>query len=278
MRILVAGATGVIGKALVPELVAAGHEVWGITRRAAAASWLESAGVHPVTLDIYDASAVDSVVAGVAPDVIMHQLTALSEYDLAANARIRTVATRTLVDAARAHGIERMVAQSISFVYPPGLGSATEADPIDAAATATLDGVRALESAVAELAGGVVLRYGTLYGPGTWYAPDGTMAEKARAGDLPAGDQVSCFLHVKDAAAAAVAAVSWPAGVVNVVDDEPAAADAWVPIYAESVGAPAPTVRADLGPGRPVSNARARALGWTPRHPSWRDGFVTANG
>ncbi|MGW0173929.1 NAD-dependent epimerase/dehydratase family protein [Rhodococcus sp. NPDC003322] len=277
MRIFVAGAAGVIGRVLVPELIAAGHEVWGTTRHAESAAWLESTGAHPVSLDIYDTPAVESAVADAAPDAIVHQLTALSESDRAANARIRTVATRTLVDAARLHGVTRMVAQSISFVYPPGVEPATEADPIDPARTVTLDGVRALESAVGELPGGVVLRYGTLYGPGTWYAHDGMMAEKARAGDLPTGDEVSCFLHVQDAAAAVLAALDWPPGIVNVVDDDPAPADIWVPAYARSVGAPAPTTQTAAGIGRPVSNARARALGWTPRYHSWRDGFVTAN-
>lgn len=277
MRIFVAGASGVIGRALVPELIAAGHDVWGTTRRSASAVWLESVGAHPVSLDVYDAAAVGSAIAEVAPDAIVHQLTALSAYDREANARIRTVATRTLVDSARAHGVTRMVAQSISFVYSPGAEPAIETDSIDPARSATLDGVRALESAVSELPDGVVLRYGTLYGPGTWYAHDGQMAEKARAGDLPTGDEVSCFLHVQDAASAALAALDWPGGVVNVVDDDPAPADVWVPVYARTVGAPAPATHTAAGPGRPVSNARARALGWTPRHPSWRDGFATAN-
>ena len=273
MRIFVAGATGVIGRQLLPLLVQAGHEVWGTTRRPERAEQVAAAGARPVVVDAYDAAALADAVAAEAPDAIMHELTDLSAEDRAANTRLRIEATRNLVDAATAAGVETMVAQSIAWIYAPGEGPAGEDDPLDASAS-SFPGVHALEQAVAEMPRGVVLRNGMLYGPGTWYAPDGAMAERARAGELRATPSWSVFVHVDDAASAALAALDWPAGTVNIVDDEPATAREWLPAFCAGVGAPAPPLDEDApAVGRPVSNAKARRLGWEPRVTTWRDGF-----
>ncbi|MDG3010347.1 NAD(P)-dependent oxidoreductase [Rhodococcus sp. D2-41] len=276
MRIFLAGASGVIGRRLVPALTGAGHEVWGTTRRPDRTAAIAAAGARPVLLDALDAEAVRAAVAGCAPDVVIHQLTDLASRDFAANSRIREQATRNLVDAARTAGIERLLAQSIAFVHPDGTRPATEQDPIDddPARAVTLDGVRALESTVAEIEQSVILRYGMLYGPGTWYAPDGLMAEQAHAGTLPAGPEVTSFVHVDDAVDATVAALDWPAGIVNIVDDEPASGRDWAPVFAAAVGAPAPEPTDDGPIGRPISNALARSRGWSPRHSTWRTGFT----
>lgn len=126
--------------------------------------------------------------------------------------------------------------------------------------------MQALETAVAELPDHVILRYGTLYGPGMWFAPQGLMAARLRAGDLPAGDAVSSFLHVQDAARAAILALTWPSGPVNIVDHEPA--------LAEALGEPAPVPGAGRGGWeRGARNNRAVALGWQAQHPIWRTGF-----
>lgn len=211
MRILVAGATGAIGRVLVPMLTEAGHSVVGISRT--------------LGVDIFDRPAVLRAVAESAPDVVMHQLTALSERSLSDNARIRVEGTRNLVDAALAVGVRRMVAQSIAFAYAPGDSVADESTPLDPTTeeprATTVSGVRALESAVAELPEYVILRYGLFYGPGTWH-------------EAPGG--AGSFVHVRDAAAAAVQALTWPNGVVNIVEDQGA-----------------------------VSNALAGKLGWRPR-------------
>jgi nucleoside-diphosphate-sugar epimerase len=216
--------------------------------------------------------------------VVIHQLTALRDYDVVANARIRTVGTRNLVDAARAAGVRRMIAQSISWAYQPGDDPADERTPLDLDAgpprSNTVSGIRALEEAVAELPEHVVLRYGTLYGPGTWYAAGERVAGQLRSAELAADASVSSFLHVEDAALAAVAALDWPDGPVNVVDDEPAPATEWLPKLAEVLGEPAPPVRDGEHPGwaRGASNALARnKLGWVPRRPSWRTGFAELN-
>jgi nucleoside-diphosphate-sugar epimerase len=279
MKIFVAGATGAIGRILVPLLLEAGHQVTGTSRGAAGVAGLRALGAAGVRLDMYDRTAVLDAVAAAAPDVIMHQLTALADGDLAANSRIRTEGTRNLVDAARQAGVERIVAQSISWAYQPGSGPAAEGTPLDLAATGpragTIAGVRALEDAVAELTHHVILRNGTLYGPGTWYAPGDLMERRLRGGELRATSGVTSFLHVEDAALASVAALGWPNGPVNIVDDEPAPGHDWVPVFAKAVGAPAPE---PAGAGSPWERGADGSLartgrGWQPVHPTWRAGF-----
>lgn len=245
MKIFVAGATGVVGRLLVPMLVAAGHDVSGTTRSAGRAEAVRRSGATPVVLDVMDARAVHAALAEQAPDVVIHQLTDLAARDFAANSRLRIEGTANLVDAARAAGVDAMIAQSIAWLYRPGDGPATEEEPLDPAAPGH-EGVAALEAAVATMPTGVVLRYGLLYGPGTWYPTARDIDAHVRAGDFAGTTVGPAWLHVEDAAHAAALALGWPAGVVNVVDDEP------------------------VRPGRPVSSARAKALGWQPLHPTWR--------
>jgi nucleoside-diphosphate-sugar epimerase len=281
MRIFVAGATGAVGRLLVPMLVGAGHSVSATSRSEAGLATLRAAGVDAFAADVYNPEALAAAVRAAAPEVVIHQLTALREYDVAANARIRTVGTRNLVDAALAAGARRMIAQSISWAYQPGAEPADEQTPLDLAAAPprahTISGIRALEDAVAELPEHVVLRYGTLYGPGTWYAAGERIAGQLRNGELAADAAVSSFLHVEDAARAAVAALDWAGGPVNVVDDDPAPATEWLPRLAEALGQPAPPIRDGARPGwaRGATNALARnKLDWAPSRPSWRTGFA----
>jgi nucleoside-diphosphate-sugar epimerase len=284
VNVFVAGGTGVIGRHLVPLLVTAGHVVTGTARTDEDARRLRALGGEPVAVDVFDRDLLVKTVSAVRPDIIVHQLTALSARSSQANAELRVHGTRNLVDAALAAGTGRILAQSIAWAYAPGDGPAVEPDPLDITAdeprATTVHGVAALEATVAELAEPVLLRYGTLYGRGTWYAPDGYVADKARAGTLPADNSVTSFVHVEDAAAACVAALDWEPGPVNVCDDEPAAGTDWTPEFARCVGAPEPTTTS----GRPewargASNRLARqARGWTPRFPSWREGFQTFSG
>lgn len=282
-RIFLAGASGAIGRRVVPALLGRGHEVVGLTRSEDSAARIKALGAGAVVGDVYDAEALTQAVRAARPDVVMHQLTDLGAGDRAANAKLRVVGTRNLVDAARAAGVRRIVAQSIAWAYAPGAEPATEDTPLDLRGApervATVEAVAALETAVAELPEWVVLRYGTLYGPGTWYERGALMAQLAQAGQLPANADVSSFVHVDDAASAAVSALDWPAGAVNVCDDEPAPGYEWVPVFCAAVGAPEPA-RAEgerTGWARGADNSRARhELGWVPTRPSWREGFTTA--
>jgi nucleoside-diphosphate-sugar epimerase len=278
MKVFVAGATGVIGRALVPRLVKAGHEVVGMSNDESRSGLLRALGAQPVVVDVFDRVALTAALEREHPDALIHELTSLGKGDYAANNRIRKLGTRNLIDAAVAAGIERVVAQSYCL-YAPGEGLANEDDPLDLSPGAyggSVEGILALEHAVSEVASGVVLRYGTLYGPGTAYAPDGSVADQFRRGEFVPTDDVTSFVHVDDAAQAAVLALGWPKGPVNIVDDEPAPASVWGPVFAAAVGAPPLQVKlATLAARRRgVSNAKARReLAWQPIHPSWRQGF-----
>lgn len=278
MRILLAGATGAVGRVLVPMLVERGHEVLGSTRSGAGFDQILSLGAKPLQMDVFDPKGVLDTVSSVAPDVIIHQLTSLGSGNLQDNARIRREGTRNLVNAALAAHTPRLIAQSIAWAYAAGNEPADESEPLDLGAPeprlTSVRGVQALETAVAEVAESVVLRYGAFYGPGTWYEPSGVIAERIRTGKLPANDAVTSFLHVADAAAAALQALSWPHGAYNVVEDEPAVARDWVPAFARAVGVVAPEPsQGREGWERGASNARARALGFQPRF-AWRTAFA----
>ena len=282
MRIFLAGATGVIGRRVVPLLRERGHSVTGLVRREADADWLHGLGAKAVRGDVFDAAGVRRAVALAAPDVVMHQLTDLKGGNRQANSEMRVTGTRNLVDAALAAGVRRVVAQSIAWAYAAGETPAAEDVPLDLGSSGsrlrTVQGVASLESAVREAPEWVVLRYGLLYGPGSWYSRGGLMADAAAWGELAADEDVSSFVHVDDAAGAAADALSWPTGFVNVCDDVPAPAREWVPAFCRAVGVssvPAASGGGRQGWARGASNEHARkSLHWTPAWPSWRDGFA----
>jgi nucleoside-diphosphate-sugar epimerase len=286
MRIMVAGATGAVGRLLVPLLTDAGHHVIGLSRTPAGAERVRRQGASGVQADVFDADRLVQVMADFAPDALIHQLTALSDADGEANNRLRRDGTRNLVDAAKVAGVRKIVAQSISWAYAPGETPADETVPLDIGAAqprgGVVDGIRALEETAAQLETAVVLRYGILYGTGTWSAPGGAVAA-ALSGDpsarllayLEADRSVTSFVHVADAARATVQALDWPSGPVNIVDDEPAQGRHWLPVLSEALGVPAPEAtsgRQDWARG--ASNALARSRGWQPEHETWRHGFA----
>lgn len=311
MRVFVAGASGVIGRALVPQLVAAGHEVTGMTRSDERAGLIREAGAEAVVADVFEEQRVRDAVAASGAEAVIHQLTALPakldfkdpEKSYGPTNRLRIEGTRILVEAARAAGARRLIAQSIAFVYAPeGNWVKDESAPVVATPGPFGDVTRsvlALESAVTEAQGieGLVLRYGFLYGPGSYYAPDGSQAEDFRKRRFPVvgkGTGVFSFIHADDAASATVAAVErGEAGIYNVADDEPAPVREWAPVYAAAIGAPkplriprfvarlaAPAAALDAAEQmRGASNAKARrALDWAPRYASWRQGFAEGLG
>jgi 2-alkyl-3-oxoalkanoate reductase len=315
MKVFVAGATGALGKALLPQLTAAGHEVVGQTRSASKQDLLRSLGARPVVADALDPDAVARAVAETEPDVIVHQLTALSESidmrhferDFAQTNRLRTEGTDHLLAAGRAVGVEGFIAQSYAGWPSARTGGPvkTEADPLDptppAAMRSTHDAIRYVEEAVtrASWTRGIVLRYGGFYGPGTSFSvkPDGEHVEAIRRRKFPVvgnGAGVWSFIHIEDAAAATLAAIErGERGIYNVVDDDPAPVAEWLPAAASAVGAKPPRRvprwlgRIAAGEAgavmmtevRGASNEKAkRELGWSLRYPSWRQGFANGLG
>ncbi|MFD0768913.1 NAD-dependent epimerase/dehydratase family protein [Bacillus sp. CGMCC 1.60114] len=279
MKIFLAGATGVIGRSLIPMLVKEGHEVFGMIRNDSHASAIIKMGAKPVMADALNRDAVFAALEKSQPDVVIHQLTSLSGGSLIDNAKIRVKGTENLVDAAKAVGVRRIIAQSISWAYEPGDTPAIEEEMLDIAAPfprkTTIEGITALEEKVSQMPEFVIIRYGTLYGPGTWYAKDGMIANQVRRQEIVATDGVASFVHVDDAARAALLALEWPSGPVNIVDDNPATGNIWLPVYASAIGAPQPLHQAGNNRGeRGASNTKARKeYGWEPIHPSWSNGF-----
>jgi len=305
MRIFVAGGTGAIGRPLVVALAGAGHDVTVFSRSEARVAGLGVAGVVPAVGDAFDADALTGAVRSAQPEVVVNQLTSLAQsanpvavkrgFD--ATSRLRREVSRTLATAARAAGARRVVAQSISFAYRPGPGVRSESDPLWTDAPGQIGqlagSLAALETATLDDARveGVVLRYGSFYGPGTYVAPGGLYASMIAKRRLPIpGDGGGLFglVHVDDAVAATLAALEGPVGVFNVVDDLPAPASEWIPFVARLLGAKpprhVPEALARVGAGKflaylmcdqpAVSNARARGeLGWSPRYPDWHVGL-----
>ncbi|MED0973077.1 NAD-dependent epimerase/dehydratase family protein [Bacillus paramycoides] len=279
MKIFVAGATGVIGRNLLPMLINEGHTVYAMIRSDSQKESLKNLGVLPVIADVFNRKEVFSVLKETLPDVVIHQLTALSTWNLEDNARIRIEGTRNLVDAAKNVGVKKIIAQSISWAYESGDKLATETDPLDFYAPmprqVTINGIAKLEETVSELPEAVILRYGTLYGPGTLYAENGVFANQVRNNEIIATDGMSSFIHVEDAARAAVLALDWSSGIVNIVDDSPVTSKEWLPIYAAAIEAPEPKVQVWKNSWeRGASNNKARKeYGWKPLFPSWSEWF-----
>jgi nucleoside-diphosphate-sugar epimerase len=283
-------------------LVEGGHQVVAMTRSADRATSLAAMGAVPVIGDVFDVARLQGLVRKAEPEIVIHQMTAFGSTDadpLAETIRVRTEGTRNLVEAAQAARARRFIAQSISFICSPhGVGLTNEETPL------YLDGpdaIRPLAEAMAELerqslhlngVEGIVLRYGWFYGPGTNYDPAGSIPRSIRKGRAPivgAGAGTYSFIHVDDAARATMQALTLAqSGIYNIVDDDPAQLNEWLPIVAQLLQAPAPghideaTARRSLGDmlvyimnqQRGASNAKGkRELQWQPRISSWREGF-----
>jgi nucleoside-diphosphate-sugar epimerase len=304
MRVFVAGATGAIGQRLVPALVANGHRVVATTRSPRKLGRLRALGAEPVVVDGLDAIAVGEAVGRAEPEVIVHQMTSLVgvtnyrrfDREFAVTNELRTKGTDHLLAAATAAGARRFIAQSYTG-WPnvrEGGPVKTEQDPLDpnppAAQRQSLAAIRYLEQAVltAVPVEGIVLRYGSFYGPGAG-EEFFEMVAKRKIPLVADGAGVWSFIHIDDAAAATVAALErGTRGVYNIVDDEPAPVADWLPFLAEALGAKppyrVPVWLARLAGGevavstmtqiRGSSNAKAKQeLGWAPAWPSWRQGF-----
>jgi nucleoside-diphosphate-sugar epimerase len=307
MKVLVAGATGVVGRPLVRRLLDAGHEVFGTTGSTERAAALEEVGAWPLLVDVRDAAALGKAMGQAQPEVVVNELTRYPrrfnyrkpEETFGPTIELRGVVSPILAGAAAEAGARRLVSQSVCFFYrPTGVSAHPEQDrmlelPPGPSGASMTTALAQLERSTLETAGleGVVLRYGYFYGPDTHYASDGYIADdvrKRRFQIVGRGTGIFSFVHLEDAAAATVAAVERASpGIYNVCDDDPAPMAEWLPVYAEAIGAKqpwrVPVWLARLVAGSQVSvlaqlegasNAKAkRELGWKPKYPSWREGF-----
>jgi len=303
MKVLVAGASGAIGRPLVAALAAAGHDVVGMAGSERGLEVLRARGIAGIAADALDAAAVAAAIARVRPEAVIEELTSLpkrytQEEMRAASARdreLRLTGGRNVQNAAKAAGACRYLVQSTGFFYAPGPGLAAETDPLAFdASPAIAANVRAYAQVEQRVLGasmeGVALRYGFFYGPGTWFVSDGDVAERVRQRQYPvsgSGKGVWSWVHVEDAAAATVAALEAAPGMYNVVDSDPSEMAVWLPAFARSVGAPDPPRLAEEDALRAAgedslyyatrlrgaSNEKAkRELGFRPRRLEWLQG------
>ncbi|HZQ55212.1 MAG TPA: NAD(P)-dependent oxidoreductase [Bryobacteraceae bacterium] len=309
MKIFVVGAAGAVGKRLIPQLLASGREVIAATRTPAKADNLRALGAQPVILDLLDRAAVLNTVISVQPDVLVHQGTSLARvhnlkhFDdrFEMTNRLRTTGTEYLLEAARAAGTRRFIAQSYTGWPNERSGGRvkTETDPFDSnppgSMRRSLAAIQKLEELVLGAGNltGIVLRYGNFYGPGTSVAPDGEIVEAVRQRKLPiigSGAGIWSWIHIDDVVRATLLAIEGaPAGIYNIVDDDPAEVSVWLPYLAQAIGAKPPrrvpewlgrlvageAVVSMMTKIRGASNATAkRVLNWQPLYPTWREGFV----
>ena len=308
MKVLVAGPGSTVGRRLVPLLLDAGHDVVGVSRSSEGVQELGSLGVRGVVGDLLDRPGLLRLLRHERPEIVVHQISGTPRvYDpgrtrsqLDDSVAVRTIGSHNLADAARASGVRRLIAQSYAHIYAPAGGWVKqERDPLNLGPEVpdgrlrNVQSIVALEKAVLETPGieGVALRYGTLYGPGTAYDWGGSVARLVEQRHYPlvgGGTGWTSFVHVDDAAAAALLAIDGPTGAFNICDDRPAPLNEWLPAYATELSAPPPRhvpgflVRA-LGrehfvyrstEQRAADNRWARAqLGFVPRYVSWRQGF-----
>ena len=309
MKVLVAGATGAIGRQLLPLLVEARHQVSAITRSEEKADGLRALAAEPIVCDVFDRAKLAAAVGLIKPEAVIHQLTDLpKEFDLEAlkasyprNNRVRREGTKNLLDAAHNSGARRFLVQSMASWYRPGKpGLRTEHDqlylnapePIGKAART----LKYMETIVLESElEGIVLRYGAFYGPGTWFSRNSSLSQQVLARKYPIigdGEGVCSWIHVSDAARATIAALErGQPGIYNVTDDDPAPMREWLPFYATVLGAKPPRkvpalLARVMGGGGLVkwqstmpgaSNARIKKiLEWKPQYETWRRGFVEA--
>jgi nucleoside-diphosphate-sugar epimerase len=302
VKVFVAGASGAIGRPLVAALVAARHEVIGMTSKDAGIRALREKGAEGVVVNVLDAEAVRLETARIRPDAIIDELTSLpkrytpEEMRAAAprDRQTRLEGGGNLYRAAIETGVKRYIVQSTGFFYGPGEGLATEKDPLAHNASHGVAGSVAtytqIENRVFSSPGlaGIALRYGFFYGPDTYHDPEkGSISEQVRQRQYPVVDPatgVFSFIHVEDAAAATVAALEVPPGVYNIVDNDPVALAVWLPAFANFVGAPPPPRISDKeaiqtrGPDavyyaaqlRGASNEKAKKeFGFAPRRLEW---------
>lgn len=274
-KIFVTGATGLIGIKLVQRLKEEGHEVAGFTISENGQQKLAAVNVKAYIGDILKADTIDQALADFKPEIIINQITDLKNVDMAANTKVRIEGSKNLIDAAKKHNVKKVIAQSIAFMYEPGEGLASETTALDFNSTGdrkvTVDGVVGLEEETARMDEYVVLRFGWLYGPGTWYGKDGMIYNQFMDGQVALSDGVTSFVHLDDAVETSI---HFENGIYNVADDAPVKGSEFAEWYKEQLGVE-PNI--DIQPAQPfergVSNEKFKAQGGTLIYKTWKDGM-----
>lgn len=277
MRILITGATGVLGKRIIKRVIE-NHEVAGLSTSKAGAELLHSLSAKAYIGDIRDKTFIFSIVEDFKPDIIIHQVTDLKRLNSEDNANIRMIGTRNIVEASIKYNIKKIISQSISWAYEAGEEPATEETALDIAADyprkTTIDGILELEAQTKRIHQHVILRYGTLYGEDTWYGEHGYIYQNFIDNNAQVSKGITNFIHIKDAVEACVKAISLPTGIYNIVDDEPVDGLVWAPYYAEQLGANKIVSYTDKNQWeREVSNLKYKKNGGKLIFKSWREGM-----
>ncbi|MCD8837471.1 NAD(P)-dependent oxidoreductase [Mammaliicoccus sciuri] len=277
-KIFVTGATGLIGTKLTKRLIEEGYEVAGLTTSEKGKEKLDNAGVKAYIGNILEYDTIEKSIGDFKPDIIMNEITDLKQVDMSANTKVRIEGTKNLVEAAIKHDVPHIQSQSIAFVYEAGDTLATEETSLDYDASGdrkiTVDGVEGLEKESARLNKHVILRYGLLYGPGTWYGKDGMIYNQFINGEVTMTDGVQSFIHIDDAVETAIQALNFESGIYNVADDEPVKGDDWAKWYANELNV-SPTL--NIEPAAPfergVTNKKFKDQGGKLIYTTWKDGM-----
>ena len=277
-KIFVTGATGLIGTKLTKRLIEEGYEVAGLTTSEKGKEKLDNAGVKAYIGNILEYDTIEKSIGDFKPDIIMNEITDLKQVDMSANTKVRIEGTRNLVEAAIKHDVPHIQSQSIAFVYEAGDTLATEETSLDYDASGdrkiTVDGVEGLEKESARLNKHVILRYGLLYGPGTWYGKDGMIYNQFINGEVTMTDGVQSFIHIDDAVETAIQALNFESGIYNVADDDPVKGDDWAKWYANELNV-SPTL--NIEPAAPfergVTNKKFKDQGGKLIYTTWKDGM-----
>ncbi|MBA8771930.1 NAD-dependent epimerase/dehydratase family protein [Staphylococcus coagulans] len=278
-KIFVTGATGLIGMKLTQRLIQEGYEVAGFTTSQNGKARLEQLGAKSWIGNILEPKTIEPALRDFKPDVIMHQITDLKNVDMSVNTKVRIEGTRNLVDLTLKYNIQHIISQSLASMYAPGTSLADEQTTLDTESSGdrkiTVDGVIGLEKDSQRLSHAVILRYGRMYGEGTWYGKGGMIYNQFKAGKAQVSKGITSFVHIEDTVEAAVASLTLEPGVYNITDDEPVGGEEWAKWYAQQLQV-SPEI--EFSPAQPcergASNKKYKAHQGALRYPSWRDGMV----
>ncbi|PTK95798.1 NAD-dependent epimerase/dehydratase family protein [Staphylococcus gallinarum] len=277
-KVLVTGATGLIGMKLTKRLLDEGYDVAGLTTSQYGKVKLNNIGVQAYIGNILEIDTIDTVIADFKPDIIMHEITDLKQIDMSANTKVRIEGTKNLVDTAIKYNVRQIQSQSIAFAYEAGDDLATEATPLDYQSTGerqvTVNGVKGLEQETKRIDNHVILRYGLLYGPGTWYGKNGMIYNQFMNGHVTITNGIQSFIHIDDAVETAIQALNFESGTYNVADDEPVPGNIWAQWYADLLDInPDINVQSAAPFERGVNNLKFKDQGGTLQYTTWKNGM-----